>query len=463
MPEPSRFTFDGSVDLEAYQHDWRAKLRQLQNDLEILKLFDGVPTADDWGVQFDKLNMGAIEGRNTASVFKKVHPNRAFHDDAMVAQGGFENLTSAIEKDPILASLVQRMVFVDPGVNSHEQRFRQRWQTTYKESGATMSQDKRSQLLSLDSDLADLRSQFARNIDDGQTNWLVPADDLAGMPEDFMKSHPANEDNQITLTTRKIDVCPVLAYCKNDEVQRRTQHEYRSRCPGNINVLQKILQGCHNKAQILGYPNYAALDLEGRLALRGLSNVTDFIDNVVAMVKPQAHQEKQAMSQVFGTKDLKVWQADFAKEVLLQKMFSGFDSSHIRPYLRVGNVLPQITLLIQELFGVQFKHQPEVKSWVDTGVSCYDVYDVDEGRIMGRLYTDASTISFSSRSPSDLIWLKYVLQLHPRDNKYSHACVCIMKKAYGKSNLPEVILLANIPEGDDALMTYAEVSTLYHE
>lgn len=218
MPEPSRFTFDGSVDLEAYQHDWRAKLRQLQNDLEILKLFDGVRTADDWGVQFDKLNMGAIEGRNTASVFKKVHPNRAFHDDAMVAQGGFENLTSAIEKDPILASLVQRMVFVDPGVNSHEQRFTQRWQTTYRESGATMSEDKRSQLLSLDSDLADLRSQFARNIDDGQTNWLVPADDLAGMPEDFMKLHPANEVNQITLTTWKVDVGPVSTYCKNDEV-----------------------------------------------------------------------------------------------------------------------------------------------------------------------------------------------------------------------------------------------------
>jgi Zn-dependent oligopeptidase len=77
-------------------------------------------------------------------------------------------------------------------------------------------------------------------------------------------------------------VGPVLTYCKNDEVRRRTQHEYRSRCPGNIDVLQKILQGCHNKAQILGYPNYAALDLEGRLALRGLSNVTDFIDNVVA-------------------------------------------------------------------------------------------------------------------------------------------------------------------------------------
>jgi hypothetical protein len=74
------------------------------------------------------------------------------------------------------------------------------------------------------------------------------------MPEDFMKLHPANEENQITLTTRKVDVGPVLTYCKNDEVRRRTQHEYRSRCPGNIDVLQKILQGCHNKAQILGYP-----------------------------------------------------------------------------------------------------------------------------------------------------------------------------------------------------------------
>jgi hypothetical protein len=75
----------------------------------------------------------------------------------------------------------------------------------------------------------------------------------------------------------------------------------------------------------------------------------------------------------------------------LRRLFSGFDSGQLRPYLRVGNVLPQIALLIQELFGVRFQHQPDVKSWTETGVECYDVYDDDDGSLMGRLYTDVST------------------------------------------------------------------------
>jgi hypothetical protein len=29
--------------------------------------------------------------------------------------------------------------------------------------------------------------------------------------------------------------------------------------------------------------------------------------------------------------------------------------------------------------------------------------------------------------------------------------------------LPEVVLLANVPEGNDSLLTFNEVSTLYHE
>jgi Zn-dependent oligopeptidase len=54
-------------------------------------------------------------------------------------------------------------------------------------------------------------------------------------------------------------------------------------------------------------------------------------------------------------------------------------------------------------------------------------------------------------------------QLHPRENKLDHACVDVVRKSYGKGNLPEVILLANVPEGNDSLLTFNEVSTLYHE
>lgn len=391
MSSAYNFTFDGTVDLNTYHKEWQAKLKQLEEELELLKKFEGVPTAGDWGLRFDSVISQGTEGANTGGLFKNVHPNKEFRDEGAAADDAFENFYSSVEKDPILASLVQCMTFVNPAIDPHEQRFVQRWQTIYKESGATLAGDKRAQLLSLDKHLTELRTQYSQNINNGQRDWLVSVDDLEGMPEDFMKSHPANEEGQVKLTTRYADVFPVLIYCKSDETRRKTQYEYRARCPENIKILQEIIEGSQAYAQILGYPNYAALSLEGRLALKGLDKVNKFIDNIVAISKDRADQEKQARAQVYGTKDLMTWQASFAKEILSRRLFSGFDSGQLRPYLRVGNVLPQIALLIQELFGVRFQHQPDVKSWIETGVECYDVYDDDDGRLMGRLYTDVST------------------------------------------------------------------------
>jgi Zn-dependent oligopeptidase len=183
-----------------------------------------------------------------------------------------------------------------------------------------------------------------------------------------------------------------LTYCKTDKVRQKIWSEYCARCPENIQILQQIIEECHTKAHILGYPNYAAFDLQGRLTLKGLDNVNQFIHEAIAIAKPCALQEKKVRAQVYGANNLKVWQSDYAKEILSQH-HAGFDSSQIRPYLRVGNVLPQIALLIQELFGVQFHHRPDIKGWTETGVECYDVYDDEQGKLMGRLYTDVSTTS----------------------------------------------------------------------
>jgi thimet oligopeptidase len=338
------------------------------------------------------LNSQVFEGIYTGEVFKNVHPDKDFQNEGATANDAFKNLSSRIEKDPALAALVQQMTFVDPAVDPHEQRFAERWQSIFKDSGAILPAIERKQLLEIDRHLANLRTQFSSNIINAQRKWQVPLSDLEGMPDDFLKSHPADEGGHVTLTTQYMDLCRTLTYCKTDKVRQKIWSEYCARCPENIQILQQIIEECHTKAHILGYPNYAAFDLQGRLTLKGLDNVNQFIDEAIAIAKPCALQEKKVRAQVYGANNLKVWQSDYAKEILSQH-HAGFDSSQIRPYLRVGNVLPQIALLIQELFGVQFHHRPDIKGWTETGVECYDVYDDEQGKLMGRLYTDVSTTS----------------------------------------------------------------------
>ncbi|KAG7529939.1 hypothetical protein FFLO_05295 [Filobasidium floriforme] len=388
MQRSTNFTFNGSISLETYCIQWRDNFKQLEKDLELLKLAKDIPTASNWGVHFDSLNSQVFEGIYTGEVFKNVHPDKDFQNEGATANDAFQNLSSRIEKDPVLAALVQQMTFVDPAVDPHEQRFAERWQSIFKDSGAILPAIERKQLLEIDRHLANLRTQFSSNIINAQRKWQVPLSDLEGMPDDFLKSHPADEGGHVTLTTQYMDFCRTLTYCKTDKVRQKIWSEYCARCPG-------------------------------RLTLKGLDNVNQFIDEAIAIAKPCALQEKKVRAQVYGANNLKVWQSDYAKEILSQH-HAGFDSSQIRPYLRVGNVLPQIVLLIQELFGVQFHHRPDVKAWTETG-------------------------------------------LHPRENKLDHACVDVVRKSYGKGNLPEVVLLANVPEGNDSLLTFNEVSTLYHE
>lgn len=392
MQRSTNFTFNGSISLETYCIQWRDNFKQLEEDLELLKLAKDIPTASDWGVHFDSLNSQVFEGIYTGEVFKNVHPDKDFQNEGATANDAFQNLSSRIEKDPALAALVQQMTFVDPAVDPHEQRFAERWQSIFKDSGAILPATERKQLLEIDRHLANLRTQFSSNIINAQRKWQVPLSDLEGMPDDFLKSHPADEGGHVTLTTQYMDLCRTLTYCKTDKVRQKIWSEYCARCPENIQILQQIIEECHTKAHILGYPNYAAFDLQGRLTLKGLDNVNQFIHEAIAIAKPCALQEKKVRAQVYGANNLKVWQSDYAKEILSQH-HAGFDSSQIRPYLRVGNVLPQIALLIQELFGVQFHHRPDIKGWTETGVECYDVYDDEQGKLMGRLYTDVSTTS----------------------------------------------------------------------
>lgn len=388
MSASPNFHFDGSITLEAYRVQWPAKLAQLEKDLKALKAYDGVPTAGDWGMRLDSLECEISNACDTGGHFKDVHPDKGFRDEGAKADDAFENLSLELEKDPGMAALVQKMTFVDPSADPHEKIFVERWQTIFQRSGATLPDVKRSELSTLDKVLTDLRTQFSRNINDGDNHFKVALSDLDGMPEDFLKSHPADDNGQVTLTTRHADYFPIQSFCKSDDVRRQMQLSYRQRCPQNIEVLQQIIEGCQTQAEILGYPNYAELACQGRQTLKGLSNVTKFIDDVKTIATPLANQEKRALAKAYGTDDLKVWQAAFAKEILLRKLFAGFDSSQVRPYLRVQNVLPQISLLMQELFDVRFVQRSDVKTWCESGIECYDVYDDARDQPLGRLYID---------------------------------------------------------------------------
>jgi thimet oligopeptidase len=93
------------------------------------------------------------------------------------------------------------------------------------------------------------------------------------------------------------------------------------------------------------------------------------------------------------------------------------------------------------LFHVSFHQELNVPAW-DPQVETWDV--VEGGKAIGRFYLD----------------------MHPRPGKYSHAEMAPVLDGIRGKQLPEAILVCNLPEptaADPGLMDYGDVITFFHE
>jgi Zn-dependent oligopeptidase len=392
-----KFVFDGSISLSEYREQWLARFTELEGGFAKLKLVEGHVTADDFGLQLDRIYTGVGEFESRSRQFVKLHPSKEFRDEAETAAKAFAELEIRMELDPDLAKIILRMTYEETPSLPYQQVFVKRWQERVKRSGAALPEAQRAELAKLEKELTELRSQFSRNIADGEIKWAVSDEDLKGLPVDFVASRPRDESGKVLLTTSYVDYERIMNFAESDELRKATFLKFENIAyPANEAVFKRILEVTSKRAHLLGFKSHADYVLTGRNTLHGVQAVESFINDTQVRVTPRADKEKEVMAKVYGVDRLHPWQTLRAKNALARRLYDGFDASQIQEYLLTENVIPGITELIQEVFGIRFEHRPDVKSWVDKGVECYDVYDQDSSVLMGRIYTDVSHLCLLS-------------------------------------------------------------------
>ncbi|HEY6464915.1 MAG TPA: M3 family metallopeptidase, partial [Candidatus Acidoferrales bacterium] len=128
-------------------------------------------------------------------------------------------------------------------------------------------------------------------------------------------------------------------------------------------------------------------------------------------------------------------------EEQLRRADYAFDSQSIRPYLPYNEVKQGVLDTAATLFHVSFRQEHDVPSW-DPSVETWDV--IDSGKMIGRFYLD----------------------MHPRPGKYTHAEMAPILDGVRGKQLPEAILICNLPKpiaSDPGLMEYSDAVTFFHE
>nr|BDT38321.1 M3 family metallopeptidase [Myxococcus sp. MH1] len=424
---------------EAFTAACTADLERAQAQITALKNLDARKDAQAVLAAYDEATGSLIAAANRSSLAREVHPLPAFRDAARECEQRVDALNVEISQD---RGVYDALSAVDLSqADGPTKYWMERTLLDFRRAGVDRDDATRAKVKSLNEELLKLGQQFGKNIAEGVRQVSLTPKELAGLPEDYVKSHPAGKDGKVVITTNYPDYFPFMTYAKDGKAREKLWRTYRQRAfPANQEVLQQLIAKRHELATLLGYESWAAYTTETKMT-RTQKAASEFIDRLADATQARAKQEfadllARKKKDVPSAKTLEPWDQDYYEDRLRAERF-GFDSQQVRPYLEYSRVKAGVMDITSRIWGITYQRAADAKVW-HPEVEAYDV--LDNGTLLGRIYLD----------------------MHPRDDKYKHAAQFDLAQGQAGKRLPEGTLVCNFARPGE-LMTHDEVETFFHE
>lgn len=338
-------------------------------------------------------------------------------------------------------------------------RLVEEYYTDFVRAGARLLDADKERLKAMNARLAELQTQFSQNVLKEVNASAVIVDsreELAGLSgnEIAAAAEAAKErglEGKFVITLLNTSGQPALASLENRALRERIMQASLARGSqggefDNRAILTEIVKLRAERAQLLGYPNHAAYSLENQTA-----RTTAAVNKRLAALAPAAvanarreATDMQAMIEAEGGDFiLAAWDWAYYAEKVRQDRYD-FDESQLKPYFELNNVLENgVFYAANRLYGLNFKertdlpvYHPDVRVWEVT-----DVNGKPLALFLGDFYARSSKRGGAWMnayvSQSDLMGTKPVVANHQNISKP--------------------------PEGEPTLMTFDEVTTMFHE
>ena len=234
--------------------------------LDSMLAVKGARTVANTLAPYDELLDELSTASGQVGIMAALHPDAATRDAADELDRAVNALLDEI---PLRTDVYEALKAIDlRGADAPTRYYLARELRDFGRAGVDKPQATRAQLQQLRDQLTQAMTEFARNIREGTRQVAdLTASDLEGLPADFIARHPASASGAITLTTRDVDARPVLMYATSGDLRRRMMVAlYNVAAPENVAVLDRILRTRGEIAGLLGYRNWAAYDMQVRMA-----------------------------------------------------------------------------------------------------------------------------------------------------------------------------------------------------
>ena len=354
-----------------------------------------------------------------------------------------------------------KYVYEHPGnLNKEQKKLLEETYKSFVKSGANLPDDKQAKLRELNSQISLLQLTFGQNMLQETNAFQLVVDkkeDLSGLPQNLIsvaaeEAKAAGQEGKWIFTLHNPSVMPFLQFSDKRELREKMFNGYINR--GNNNneadnkeVVKQLVTLRLEKANLLGYKNYAAFVLEERMA-KNEKNVYELLDNLWTPTLVKA-KEEAADLQAMMTKDgvageLKGWDWRYYNEKVKKEKFD-IDENETRPYFKLENVLDGLFQVVNKLYDISFTEIKDIPKPHEDAMA-FECKDAD-GTHRGVLYMD----------------------FFPRASKRGGAwCGTYRSQTYqnGKIVAPVVTIVCNFTKpaaGEPALLSIDESETMFHE
>ncbi len=337
-----------------------------------------------------------------------------------------------------------------------ERRFLEKTVRGFRRAGADLDDEGKRRLEELDVELTKITTKFAENVLDATNAYeklITEEAQLAGLPESAKmaarESAKSKGREGWRFTLQAPSYVPAMTYLGDRSIRQELWEASNRRATAgeydNRDRIAKILRLRLEKAQLLGYKDFADLVLEERMAHTG-AEAQRFVEELRLKTEPFFERENESLAKLgreLGYAAVAPWDVGFLAEKQRQALYN-FDEEELRPYFQVDRVVAGMFDIFSRILGIQVIEEPGVPGW-DPAVRYYRVEDGASGELLGGFYTD---------------WF-------PRENKRGGAWMDSLVTGDPALGLPHLGLICGnlTPPVEDrpSLLTLREVETIFHE
>ena len=361
---------------------------------------------------------------------------------------------------------------------------------TYKEfvrQGALLTDEKMDRMKAINLRISELQQQWGDLLQEATNNavvWVEKKEDLAGLTDADIEQCKKDAESRggkapyaivIMNTTQQAP----LASLDNRDLRKRVYEASIHRTDGtnpkfntfdNRDLRKKVYEapilradgtGDYNtysivsemaklraeKGELMGYPNYAAYSLENTMA-KTPENVYDFLKSLIAQYKPKADEETRAIEEFARQTEGEDFQLQpydrFYYSAKMKKQQLDVSDEEVKPYFNIDSVLINgVFYAANRVYGLTFKERTDIPLY-HTDMKAFEVFDKD-GKSKALFCCD------------------YFRRPTKRGGAWMDG---FAKQSRQYNQLPIIFNVCNsakAPEGKPSLLTWDEVTTMFHE